>query len=382
LDMCLHLEHPTVCKIWVYLCDLFTGKKSSHAIHLERKLHNLVQGELSANDFCHRLQQLVNSLVDCDIPVGDRTLVHQLIHGLNPKFSVLKTLLPLLPKSPTFVEAHELVLSDEASRAADSMCIVETALLATSGSTPKQDPAPPAPPATDRTSSNNGNTNYYNNSNNGGGWGHGRGRGGRNGGHDGGGRNNFNDNLNNAHGWGQQWGGNWRAPWTSATCLGLLGTRPPAVPSHAFQAYQPATMQAPLQAPSWDPSGLVQALHVASLQQSYNQGDRYMDSGTSSHMTGDQGTLTKYLPSLLHDYSQVVVGNGSRLPILGIGSTHLRAPNINFLLASVLHTHALVSNLVSLRKFTRDSLCSIEFDMFDFSIKDLLTRTTILRSNS
>jgi hypothetical protein len=107
-----------------------------------------------------------------------------------------------------------------------------------------------------------------------------------------------------------------------------------------------------------------------------------MDSGTSSHMTGDQGTLTKYLPSLLHDYSQVVVGNGSRLPILGIGSTHLRAPNINFLLASVLHTHALVSNLVSLRKFTRDSLCSIEFDMFDFSIKDLLTRTTILRSNS
>jgi hypothetical protein len=154
------------------------------------------------------------------------------------------------------------------------------------------------------------------------------------------------------------------------------------VPSHAFQAYQPATMQAPLQVPSWDPSGLVQALQVASLQQSYNQGDRYMDSGTSSHMTGDQGTLTKYLPSLLHDYSQVVVGNGSRLPILGIGSTHLRAPNINFLLASVLHTHALVSNLVSLRKFTRDSLCSIEFDMFDFSIKDLLTRTTILRSNS
>jgi hypothetical protein len=109
--------------------------------------------------------------------VGDRTLVHQLIHGLNPKFSVLKTLLPLLPKSPTFVEA-QLVLSDKASRVADSKCIAETALLATSGSTPKQDPAPPAPPATDRASINNSNTNYYNNNNNGGGWGHGCGRGG------------------------------------------------------------------------------------------------------------------------------------------------------------------------------------------------------------
>jgi hypothetical protein len=154
------------------------------------------------------------------------------------------------------------------------------------------------------------------------------------------------------------------------------------VPGQAFQAYQPTTMQAPLQAPSWDPSGLMQALQAASLQQSYNQGDWYMDFGASSHMTGDQGNLSKYFPSLLHDSSQVVVGNGSHLPILGTGSTHLCAPNINFLLASVLHTPALVSNLVSVRKFTRDNLCSVEFDPFGFSVKDLITRNTIPRSNS
>jgi hypothetical protein len=69
----------------------------------------------------------------------------------------------------------------------------------------------------------------------------------------------------------------------------------------AFQAYQPATMQALVQAPSWDLTGLVQALQAASLQQSYNQGDWYMDSGASSHMTDNQGTLSKYLPSLSHD---------------------------------------------------------------------------------
>jgi hypothetical protein len=141
-------------------------------------------------------------------------------------------------------------------------------------------------------------------------------------------------------------------------------------------------MPAPLQVPSWDTSGLVQALQVASLQQATNQGDWYMDSGTSSHMTGGQGNLTTYFSSLAHDSSQVVIGNGSRLPILGTGFTHIRAPYINFLLWSILYTPVLVSNLISVRKFTCDNWCSVEFDSFIFSMKDLITKTPIMRSDS
>jgi hypothetical protein len=154
------------------------------------------------------------------------------------------------------------------------------------------------------------------------------------------------------------------------------------MPAQAYQAYQPMTMQAPLQAPSWDTSGLVQALQDASLQQPSNQAEWYMDSGASSHMTSDQGNLSKYFPSFSHDSSQVVVGNVSRFPILGTGYTHLRAPPVNFLLASVLHTPSLVSNLISVRKFTRDNCCSVEFDPFGFSVKDLINQTLLLRSNS
>jgi hypothetical protein len=107
-----------------------------------------------------------------------------------------------------------------------------------------------------------------------------------------------------------------------------------------------------------------------------------MDSGASSHMTGDHGNLTMYFPSLAHDSSQVVVGNGSHLPILGTSSTHSRAPHINFLLSSVLHTPTLVSNLISVCKFTHDNWCSVEFDLFGFSMKDLITKTPMLRSDS
>jgi hypothetical protein len=132
------------------------------------------------------------------------------------------------------------------------------------------------------------------------------------------------------------------------------------------------------EASSWDTSGLVQALQVASLQQATNHGDWYMD----SHMTRDQGNLTTYFSSLVHDSSQVVVVNDSHLPILGTGSTHIRAPHINFLLSSVLHIPTLVSNLIFVCKFTRNNWCFIEFDPFDFSVKDLITKTQILGSNS
>jgi hypothetical protein len=80
--------------------------------------------------------------------------------------------------------------------------------------------------------------------------------------------------------------------------------------------------------------------------------------------------------------SQIVVGNGSRLPILDTGQTHICVPPVNFLLASVLHTPTLIFNLISVQTFTCDKWCSIEFDPFGFSVKDLITMTPILRFDS
>jgi hypothetical protein len=66
----------------------------------------------------------------------DRALVHQLIRGLNQKFSFLKTLLPLLPRFPTFIEARDLVLSDETT-----LLVVGAAACKTKAHTPTQPPA-------------------------------------------------------------------------------------------------------------------------------------------------------------------------------------------------------------------------------------------------
>jgi hypothetical protein len=300
---------------------------------------------------------------------------------MNPKFSVLKTLLSLLPKFPTFIEACKLILSEEASREANSKRATEAALLAFGGTPLKPDNPPTPQPPPDHTNNNN----FHNN----GGRGRGRGRdgdrghGGHNGGRGGnGGLNNFNGSpaWSSPHAWGSTWGSSWHAPWTGATGPGLLSSCPP--PAQAYRAYQPMMMQAPLQAPSWDTSELVQALQATSLHNNVAPSYSYVDSSPSSHMTGDQANLTSYFPSLSHNSSQIVVGNGSRLPILGTGSTHIRAPNINFPLTSVLHTPDFVSNLISVHKFTNDNWCLVEFDPFGFSVKDLISKTTILRSNS
>jgi hypothetical protein len=143
-----------------------------------------------------------------------------------------------------------------------------------------------------------------------------------------------------------QWGGvswnaggaPWRAPWTGATGPGVLGSAPPANAGQAYHVYTPpSTMPAPVQA-SWDTSGLLAALNAASIQQPSANDAWFMDTGASSHMTGDQGNLPLYCRSSPHNSSHIVVGNGSTIPILGKGTTALPTPTQNFLLHNVLHT--------------------------------------------
>jgi uncharacterized membrane protein YgcG len=226
----------------VHLGSLFTGNKPSRVVHLECELHNLVQGDMLAHDYNHQLQQLANSLVDCDAPIFDHALVHQLIRGLNPKFSILKTLLPLLPRFATFIKASDLILHDETSQDVESKRGVETTLLTTGAAAAKTDTTPPAQPTPNGVTNNNANNNFYvggHGRSGGRGRGGGRGHGGHNGGCGGGGRN---ANSNNApfwapsSPWAPSWGVPWCAPWTGVTGPGLLDHHPPTMPAQAYQA--------------------------------------------------------------------------------------------------------------------------------------------------
>jgi hypothetical protein len=53
-----------------------------------------------------------------------------------------------------------------------------------------------------------------------------------------------------------------------------------------------------------------------------------------------------------------------------------------FYLSNVLVTPDIIKNLLSVRQFTTDNNCSMEFDPFGLSVKDLNSRNTILRCNN
>jgi hypothetical protein len=103
-----------------------------------------------------------------------------------------------------------------------------------------------------------------------------------------------------------------------------------------------------------------------------------MDSGATSHMASHPGILSSSHPPCSSTPSSIIVGDGSYLPITATGSASVGNLHLN----NVLVSPQIIKNLVSVRRFTTDNNCSVEFDPRGFSVKDLRTRSVITRCNS
>jgi hypothetical protein len=103
------------------------------------------------------------------------------------------------------------------------------------------------------------------------------------------------------------------------------------------------------------------------------------DSDASNHTTLDAGNLTSVHPPTFTDPSTIIVDNESALPVISAGDSAL--PNL-FYLNNVLVTPDINHNLLSIHHFITDNWCSIEFDSFGISVKDLSMRNVITRCNS
>jgi hypothetical protein len=77
--------------------------------------------------------------------------------------------------------------------------------------------------------------------------------------------------------------------------------------------------------------------------------------------------------------SSIVVGNGSALPVTLVGDAVLPGPSR---LSNVLVAPHIIQNRLSIRQFTTNNSCSMEFDPFGLSVKDLATRTLLARCDS
>jgi hypothetical protein len=107
--------------------------------------------------------------------------------------------------------------------------------------------------------------------------------------------------------------------------------------------------------------------------------DWVADSDASNHTTSDAGKLTYIRPPHINNPSSIIVGNRSSLLVTSIGDMTLPGP---FYLNNVFVTTGIIQNLISVHRFTTDIWCSMEFDPFDSSVKDLSIRNVITRCDS
>jgi hypothetical protein len=102
-------------------------------------------------------------------------------------------------------------------------------------------------------------------------------------------------------------------------------------------------------------------------------------SGATHHTTPSDGNISTPRPLNSSNPSSIIIGNGSSLPVISVGDSVL--PGL-FYLNNIFLAPNMVQSLLSVSRFTTDNWCSIEFDPFGLSMKDLSTRNVIVRSNS
>jgi hypothetical protein len=103
------------------------------------------------------------------------------------------------------------------------------------------------------------------------------------------------------------------------------------------------------------------------------------DSSATNHTTPHPGHIYSPRPTSFAHPSSIIVSNGSILPVTSVGDSVFPGP---FYLNDVLLAVDLVHSLLSVRRFTTDNSCSMEFDPFSLSVKDLAIRRVLVRYDS
>jgi hypothetical protein len=147
-----------------------------------------------------------------------------------------------------------------------------------------------------------------------------------------------------------------------------------------YQQTTPAPRWNPWLGASWDQQSLANsfstmALHLppTSIQ------DWVADLGATPHTTPSVGNISTLRPLASSNPSSIVVGNDSSLSITSVGDSVLPGP---FYRNNILLAPDTVKSLLFIRRFTTDNWCSMEFDPFGLSVKDLTTKNVIVRLNS
>jgi uncharacterized membrane protein YgcG len=100
-------QDATARDAWLAVESQFLGNRETRSIQLETKFHNFVQSDLSITEYCRRLKKMVDDLTTLGEVVTDRTLVLNMLRGLNEHFTHIGALLRRARPFPTFLQVKD-----------------------------------------------------------------------------------------------------------------------------------------------------------------------------------------------------------------------------------------------------------------------------------
>ncbi|KAI3764159.1 hypothetical protein L2E82_14162 [Cichorium intybus] len=377
--------NTTASQAWSALENIFQDNQSTRAVYLDSKfVSTRLDQHPNISSYCQAMKMLVDQLANVGNPVSNQRLVLQVIAGLNESYEGLAMIIQQTTPLPDFYDVRSKLIMEEARKAHQAAASAAspisgnsaTALVVSSAATSHQ---------------NSGDQNRYNN-NSDSSRGRGRGRGGRGRGRSSSGRGRgtgnpspqtYNRGSHSYQSWSTPppWAYPNFTPWAYPPCpypTQPRGPSRPPSPASGILGNRPQQAYATSETSSYAPTDLEQAFHTMTMHPPDN--NWYADTAATSHMTPNSGNFTSYVNN--GHIRNVIVGNGSTIPIRGMGNQTLPYPLPPLHLKNVLHTPNVIKNLLSIRRFTTDNNLSVEFDPFGFDVKDFPTRTPFLRCNS
>jgi hypothetical protein len=100
-------QGATARDAWLAVESQFLGNRETRAIQLETKFRNFVQGDLSVTEYCRRLKKMADDLTALGEVVTDRTLVLNVLRGLNEHFTHVGALLRRARPFPTLLQVKD-----------------------------------------------------------------------------------------------------------------------------------------------------------------------------------------------------------------------------------------------------------------------------------
>jgi len=100
---------------WLAVQDQFLGNKEHRALYLDAAFRDFSQGDLSINDYCSQFKKKAEKLRDLGEHITDRTLVLNILRGLNEQYSVVASHLRRGRPFPTYADAKAELLMEELS---------------------------------------------------------------------------------------------------------------------------------------------------------------------------------------------------------------------------------------------------------------------------